>query len=196
MGRFDILCETCLPLCSYDEPDDFVVPYTATIRHDGETIGEVVLYKVLLGLALNYRQNSCEVFDAHSAELLDVYEALFDPDTDDFWEDIEQDFQPVANDLLIIDSITLDPKWRGLKIGLLALRKLIDLLDGDCGLVVCRPYPLENADTPEQIRQGKLKLRRYFKKLGFERIGRTGFYGLSTTLITPKFRDVLRQSRK
>jgi hypothetical protein len=130
MPDFDILCETAIPLSSYEEPDDFVVQYTATIRHDGETIGEVVLYKVLLGLACNYGQNSAEIFDAHSEELLKVYEALFDPDTDDFWEDIEQDFQPCGNDLLIIDSITLDPKWRGLKIGLLALRRLIDLLDG------------------------------------------------------------------
>lgn len=194
MADFDMLCQTSLPLSSYQEPDDFVVEYAATIRHEGEAVGQAVLYKVLLGLACNYGQDSAEIFDAHSEKLLKVYEALFDPDTDDFWEDIERQFQPCGNDLLIIDAITLDKKWRGLKLGLLAMRKLIDLLDGDCGLVVCHPQPLENAETPEQVRQGKVKLRRYIRRLGFRRIGKTGFYGLSTTLINPKFEEVLRPS--
>lgn len=43
MGEFDILCQTTVPISSYEEPDDFVVEYRAMIRHDGELIGEAVL---------------------------------------------------------------------------------------------------------------------------------------------------------
>lgn len=193
MGDFDILCQTTVPLSTYNEPDDFVIKYEATIRHDGEPIGKAVLYKVQLGLAANYGENLFDIFDAHSQGLLEIYVALFDPNTDDIRDKIDRRFECLGSDLLIIDNITLDPKWRGLKLGLLALRKLIDLHESDCCLVVCQPYPLENADTPEERKAGKLKLRRYIKKLGFRRIGRTEFYGLSTTHVTPKFEDVLRQ---
>jgi len=193
MGDFDILCQTTVPLSSYNEPDDFVVEYRATIQHDGEAIGEAVLYKVLLGLACNYGEHPLDIFDAHSQALLELYIALFDPETGEIREEVDRRFECCGSDLLIIDSIVLDPKWRGLKLGLLALRKLIDLHESDCRLVVCQPYPLENADTPEERREGKVKLRRYMKKLGFRRIGKTEYYGLSTTHVMPKFEDVLRK---
>src|SRR5436190_9596397 len=115
MGDFDILCQTTVPIASYEEPDDFVVEYTASIRHDGEPIGEAVLYKVLLGLACNYGQNAFDIFDAHSQGLLEIYETLFDPKTDDIRDEIDDQFECLGSDLLIIDSIVLDQKWRGLK---------------------------------------------------------------------------------
>lgn len=191
MSDFDIHCQTTVPLSSYESPDDFVVEITGTVRHEGEPIGEFRLLKVLLGLACNYGENIFDIFDSHSRELCEIYETLFDPETGDIREEIDEQFQCLGSDLLIIDSIVLSPKWRGIRLGLLALRKLIDLHEGDCCLVVCRPYPLEDADTPERRRAGRVKLRRYFKRLGFRRIGRTPFYGLSTTRVMPKFEDVL-----
>jgi len=193
MGDFDILCQTAVPLSSYNEPDDFVVKYEATIRHDGEPIGEAVLYKVLLGLAANYGEHVFDIFDAHSQQLHDIYATLFDSKTEYFRDEVASEFECTGSDLLIVDSVVLEPKWRGLKFGLLALRRLIDLHEGDCGLVVCEPYPLEGTETKEKRRAGKAKLRQYFKRLGFRRIGRTVYYGLSTAYITPKFEDVLRQ---
>lgn len=194
MGDFAIQCQTTVPLSSYGGPDDFVVRYDATIRHDSAEIGEVVLYKVLLGLATNYGESTFEIFDCHSQELLEIYEALFDLDTGDIKDEIEGQYACLGSDLLIVDRVRLEPQWRGLKLGLLALRKLIDIHQSDCRLVVCQPYPLENADTPAQRRAGKVTLRRYFKQLGFRRIARTDFYGLSTTYVMPKFEDVLRPS--
>ena len=43
-------------------------------------------------------------------------------------------FNAVEWDLLVLDYVVLVPKWRGLKIGLLAVRKMVDLLGGGCGL--------------------------------------------------------------
>jgi hypothetical protein len=39
------------------------------------------------------------------------------------------------------------------------------------------------------------KLRRYFRRLGFERVGRTGYYALPLARQTPTLADLLRPSR-
>jgi hypothetical protein len=67
-----------------------------------------------------------------------------------------------------------------------------DVHGSGCGLVVCRPYPTEGAEAPEQVRLGRAKLRRYVRQLGFRPAGRTGFYALSTSQKSPRFEDLLR----
>jgi hypothetical protein len=47
------------------------------------------------------------------------------------------------SDLLILDYIVLHPRWRGLKRGLLATRKLVDLLGGGCSLAVIHIGPAQ-----------------------------------------------------
>jgi hypothetical protein len=103
-----------------------------------------------------------------------------------------------------------DPKWRGLKIGLLALRKMIDLLGGGCGLTVCRPAPLNpNArellrvpaswlpqqKTDEAWTASVVKLRQYCRRLGFQRLGRTPFYALSMARKSPTAAELLKAQR-
>src|SRR5262249_57565389 len=88
MGWFEITCGTTLPLAPYDQPDHFVVTYTGKVVHveDGEQeteAGHFTLYRLLRGLALDYRQNLFEVCDAHSRLLHDAYAALCNPETGD-----------------------------------------------------------------------------------------------------------------
>jgi hypothetical protein len=197
MGWFEVTCNTTVPLAPYDQPDNFVVTYTGKVVHveEGEQeteAGHFTLYRVLRGLALDYRQNLFEVCDAHSQLLHDTYAALFNPETGDLKKRILREFECLEADLLILDELTLAPQWRGLRLGLLVLRRLIDLHESGCGLVVCRPYPSEGAETPEQVRVGRLKLRRYVRQLGFRPVGKTGFYALSTSQKTPRFEDLLR----
>jgi hypothetical protein len=125
---------------------------------------------------------------AHGRKLLGYCDAVFDPLTSDFRIEVEERFHCLGADLLVIDSILLARRWRGLKLGLLSLRKVVDSFAGGCGLVVCQPTPLEKSGE-----QGTLKLRRHIKRLGFRRIGRSAYYGLSTADITPKFEDLLQQ---
>jgi hypothetical protein len=197
MGWFEITCGTTLPLAPYDEPDNFVVTYIGKILRveEGEQTteaGHFTLYRVLRGLALDYQQSLFEVSDAHSQLLHDAYAALFDPETDELKKRVRREFECLEADLLVLDELTLAPQWRRLRLGLLALRRLIDLHESGCGLVVCRPYPSEGAETPEQVREGRAKLRRYVKGLGFRPVGKTGFYALSTSQKTPRFEDLLR----
>jgi hypothetical protein len=84
---------------------------------------------------------------------------------------------------------------------------LIDLLGGGCGLVVSDIAPLSHEapdllkipapwvprnETREAKKQAARKLRRYFRRMGFERIGKTSYYGLSLTRVTPTLADLLR----
>jgi hypothetical protein len=98
----------------------------------------------------------------------------------------------------------LHPRWRGLKLGLLAVRKLVDLVGGGCGLAVCNIAPLRRdahaelkvpaSWLPRHDAQQKpvLKLRRYFKRMGFVRVGRTAYYALSLARVAPSAAELLR----
>jgi hypothetical protein len=196
MGWFEITCETAVPLAPYDEPDDFVVTYAGkVIRVDDEQeaeAGRFTLYRVQVSLAWDYRQSLFEVCDAHSRLLHDAYAALFNPRTDDLKKRVQGQFDCLEPDLLVFDDLTLAPQWRGLRLGVLVLRRLIDLHGSGCGLAVCRPYPTEGAQTPDQVRAGTVKLRRYVKELGFRRVGKSSFYGLSMSQQAPRYEDLLR----
>jgi hypothetical protein len=68
------------------------------------------------------------------------------------------------------DLVLLSPRWRGL----MAARKMLDLLGGGCGLAVCWVYPL-NPDAGE-----------------FRRVGKTRFDALPLSRRTPTLEDIVR----
>ena len=55
---------------------------------------------------------------------------------------LEKRFESFDIDLLVLNSIVIDPKWPKLEVRLLAVKKMIDLLGGGCGLVVSKSAPL------------------------------------------------------
>jgi hypothetical protein len=214
MTLFDIALSTRASLHSEGEPDDFISSYGGIIRAEGDDgilhrVGRVNAYRVQVGLAINQGVPLFEVFDAHSHEMFDLFQVLFAPETNYFSDAIMRQFEPVDPDLLILDYVILNPRWRGLKLGLLAARKLVDLLGGGCGLVVSHIAPLRHEahemlrvprswlprhKTAQDGKQATGKLRRYFRLMGFERIGRSCYYGLSMARLTPTLSDLLRPS--
>jgi hypothetical protein len=210
MTFFDIVLSTSASLHPEVEPHEFISAYQGVIRAESEDgvlhrVGRAHAWRVHMGLAANQGESLLDVFDAHSQPMCDLYAALFDPETDYFTDAIIQRFEAIDSDLLVLDYVILDPRWRGLKLGLLAARKMADLLGGGCGLVVSHIAPLR-PDAYEMLRvprswlprpkkQAIAKLRRYFRQMGFERIGRTCYYGLSMARMTPTLADLLRPSR-
>jgi hypothetical protein len=215
MTLFDIILSTRASLHAEGEPDEFISSYAGIIRAEGDDgvghrVGRVHAYRVHMGLAVNHGESLFDVFDAHSQPMHDLYAALFDPETDFFTDAIIRQFEAMDSDLLILDYVILHPRWRGLRLGLLAARKLVDLLGGGCGLVVSHIAPLRHEahdmlrvpkvwlprhDTEEDSKQAMRKLRRYFRQMGFQRIGRSCYYGLSMARLTPTLADLLRPSR-
>jgi hypothetical protein len=56
---------------------------------------------------------------------------------------VSRKFEPRSADLLILDRIELKPEYRGQAFGLLAARCVIEMFGSRCGLVACKPFPLQ-----------------------------------------------------
>jgi hypothetical protein len=212
MGAFDVVFQTGTSLHPYGEPDEFISAHRGIIRYqrdDGpiHRVGKLLAYRIHAGLALNEGVPLFDVCDAHSQMMLELYTTLFTPGENAFRASVVDRFYAVELDVLVLDFVVLHPKWRGLRLGLLALRRTIDVLGGGCALAVCEPGPLDpdapacrrlppgwlpRPETPEAERLARKKLRRYVRRMGFERIGRTPFYGLSMARVTPTVEELLR----
>ena len=135
-----------------------------------------------------------------------LYTLLYKSDETGFKEELVNRFDSIQTDLLVLDYVILSPKWRKLKLGLLAVRKLIDLIGGGCGLAVSLIAPLRadahkvigvpkswlpKSKTKEQRRETTIKLRKYFRQMGFVRLGKTPYYALPMNQVTPDAAELL-----
>ena len=215
MAFFDLLIRTSASLHPDGEPSDFISEDSGTIRcTDDRTgavrrVGRVRAYRIHAGLAREAGESVFDACDSHSQEMHEVYGAVFEANDDDIREEIRSQFDGFDSDVLVVDYLLLAPRWRGLRVGLLAARKVVDLLGGGCGLVVSFVHPLNpEADQfrgvpagwiprhagRDEEREGRRTLRRYFRRMGFRKIEGTRFDGLSTAQPVPSLSDLLRGS--
>ncbi len=204
MASFDIILQTRGSLHPDGEPTDFVSEYTGVITcTDDDTgaetkVGKVAALRVHAGLAHNAGESLFDVCDAHSGELHHLHTMLYEPDCYHFNDDIMARFDAAESDLLVLDYVVLDPKWRKLKLGLLAVRRLVDMIGGGCGLAVSLIGPLRRdaakllkvpkAWLPrnrgkEERRASAVRLRGYYRRMGFVRLGRTPYYALPNQVV-------------
>lgn len=212
MASFDVVLRTRASLHPSGEPDEFVAPYHGVVTcTDDETgkvtnVGRVHALKVHASLAADHGVSLFEVCDCHSHELHVLHTLLYQPNGYAFREPLVERFDAVEWDLLILDYVVLSPKWRGLKLGLLVVRKMVDLLGGGCGLTVSLIAPLLQDSqsvlnmplswlpahaSPHARRFAAVKLRRYYRRMGFVRLGRTPYYALPMMKKTPTAEDLL-----
>jgi hypothetical protein len=213
MGSFEIILQTETSLHAHGEPSDFISQYVGLIRYerdrDGKLfkVGKLGAYRINAALASDHGEPLFDVCDAHSHEMHFCHTLLYEPDGYTFKEQLVERFDALETDCLVIDYVLLHPKWRGLKLGLLAVRKMIDLLGGGCGLTVCHIAPLNpdatefrkipkswipHQQSPEERKEASVKLRGYFRLLGFERLGRSPIYGLSMARKMPTVLELLK----
>src|SRR5687768_8312573 len=140
MASFDLVLTTRGSLHPCGDPTDFVSTHTGVITcTDDETgeesdVGRVHAWRVHAGLAADARENLFDVCDAHSHDLHVLHTLLYEPDMYALRPGLVGRFDASEWDLLVLDYVALDPRWRGLKLGLLAVRRMVDLLGGGCGL--------------------------------------------------------------
>jgi hypothetical protein len=213
MGFFDLSVHCEVSLHTRRQPAEYIAEYTGYLRYhrkrDGRTfrVGKLHAYHIQADRAANDGVSLFEVCAGHSQALHDLHITVFDQEQDIYREEIQEQFTVVESDCLVIDYVVLHPKWRGLKLGLVAIRKAVDLLSTGCGLTVCAPALLERESVDrlgippvwlpqyanaEERRGAVPKLRRYLKRLGFRRIGRSPFYALSMTHVAPSMHDLLK----
>jgi hypothetical protein len=212
MATFDLHLRTRATLFVDGEPSDFITTHTGEVicsADDGEetVAGHVRALKLHADLAANSGESLFDVCDSHSHEMHVLHGLLFDPDGQMLLPDLINAYDVFDSDVLVLDYVLIDPKWRRLKIGLLAARKLIDLLGGGCGLVVSEIAPiLREAHTElgvpadwipessgrEDHEAAVDKLRRYFMPMGFEPLGKSPYHVLSMSRRVPTAAELLR----
>jgi hypothetical protein len=115
-------------------------------------------------------------------------------------------FEAAQSDLLVLDYVVIHPRWRQLRLGLLAARRMVDMVGAGCGLAVAHIAPIRHRaadtvgvpgswlprhETGEERRDAVVRLRGYFRRMGFVRLGRTRYYALPLNLVTPTAAELL-----
>ena len=216
MATFDLILKTGGSLHPDVEPTHFVSEFSAVITStDDETgedtrVGKAHALRVHAGLAQSAGETLFDVCDAHSQELHALQTLLYEPDGYSFWPGIVRRFDAIESDLLVLDFVVLSPRWRRLKLGLLAVRRLVDLVGGGCGLAVSLIAPLRHGvhsllkvpaswlpkyRSKQEWKGATLRLRRYFRRMGFRRLGRTPYYALPLNQVTPTGEELLGPTR-
>jgi hypothetical protein len=160
-----------------------------------EDAGHIGASLVQFGEALDHGIRAERLGDGISGDISEYWEHLFDVETGYPKEEIQDEFEVVDLDLLIIHYVAIYPEYRGLRIAESAIHRTIDIFGTGCGLVACKPWPLQFtpavAEDQEVLKRLALpnvskgeaiqKLRSYWSRLGFWPLGNTGIYLLSVS---------------
>jgi GNAT superfamily N-acetyltransferase len=191
--------------CDSQEPSRILPALQGEIfEFEGESdnevgIGEIDAYLVLRGRALNEQESLFEAMDSIDSSVFECYEALFDPETED-WNQSVQDLyqnQIMGLDVLFIQSIELNPNYRGKGIGAQVVRETIATFGTHCGLIACRPFPLQYSNWQDEehiemrqepgMEEKRLadfaRLARFWTDLGFLRLDDSDFYTYAPELM-------------
>jgi len=159
-------------------------------RGGEEDVGYIKASLVQFGEAMDHGISTDRLGDGIDGNIAEYWELLFDLDTDCWKEEVQDEYEASGCDLLIIDCMEISPKFRGTGIGPIAVDRTIDIFGPVCGLVACKPWPLQftpafardrkalNRLKAPGVGQGEAvrRLRAYWSRLGFWPRGETGIY--------------------
>ncbi|MBC2901088.1 hypothetical protein [Streptomyces cupreus] len=189
---------------SGDTHEETVERWQVDIRHGGDThdaaspihcgasVGHMVFYRI----RLTQRMNAYWAMEAESEELYELAQALLDPSTGYFTEEVDQLLAYVGMDLLIMDRVVLNREWRGFGLGPMLAAEAIDRIGLGCRAVACSPGVSEPDPDwrPDQEEWDRVtgRIRAAWKRAGF-----TGYRDSSYLLgpaspETESARDALR----
>ncbi|HEX5411046.1 MAG TPA: hypothetical protein VFZ27_04220 [Terriglobia bacterium] len=194
-------------ICENSEPDNLVPLFHGTIFEFGEEvgdepvkIGEIEFHLLQRGRALNEGLSLFEAADCVDDDLGECYKAVFDGKGETDWSKEVRDLykgQIVGLDALFIRRIELEPNWRGKGVGAQVVRETISAFSSSCGVVVCKPFPIQYVGWMDEERKGSrekpgfetqrladfAKVRRFWTRLGFARLGDSDFYAHAPELV-------------
>lgn len=149
------------------------------------------------------------VFDG-AEQTLGYYSAIFDEEGSSvqFSERVFKllDERPYSGNVLILDRLEILPKFRSHNLGLMVMRRLIELFRPGAEVVAIKPFPLQAEHTRSQestwraklelaqfdkdSRRARAKLRRHYAKLGFKHMRGTEFMFLFAGDTLPRITDL------
>lgn len=163
-------------------------------------IGDLECFLVQPGLALEKGVSLFDAMDSITSETMECYEAIFDPDTDDWKDSIQEMYSGdlTGVDLLFISRVELGERYRGKGIGRSVVTEIIETFGLNCGLIVGKPFPLqytgwlekysaaERAEPEfEKARSNAFsRVTKFWVDYGFVRLPDSEFYAICPGLIT------------
>jgi predicted GNAT family acetyltransferase len=161
-------------------------------RGNEEDVGYIKASSVQFDEAMDHGISTERLGDGIDGNIAEYWELLFDLDTGCWKEEVQDEYEASGCDLLIIDCVEISPTFRGKGVGRIAIDRTIDIFGPVCGLVACKPWPLQftqsfasdrnalNRLKAPRVGEGEAvrKLRTYWSKLGFWPLGETGIYVL------------------
>jgi GNAT superfamily N-acetyltransferase len=166
--------------------------YADIVRYRGwgdrETkIGEMELVHFRIIEALQQEADLYRIFDFHSSETEALYKTLIDKKTGSFKPEALGAFpeRPVISSILHIARLGLEPRYRGLGLGLLVVNRAIDTFAHWTTIVTVQPWPKEYSlkqrfipyeDDSNKTKSGKdshKRVQRFWESVGFKRIAKS-----------------------
>lgn len=181
-----------------DDPSHYAHSIRGTVigldRDDNETLaGKFLLYYLDICAAVNARASVFDMFDCRAATL-DYYSAIFAGDSLAISERLDKlfNFESGWGNVLILERLEILPKFRGNKLGLLVMRRLIERFGSGAAYVAIKPFPLQDeyigskeedpwraelqlSNLDKNHRRATAKLHRYYRQLGFKAMKGTPF---------------------
>jgi GNAT superfamily N-acetyltransferase len=155
LKRFEILEESQMPHirftiqvdCEDEEPSRVVPAFRGEVFEYEEgsdeefKIGRIDGYLVMRGRAMDDGDSLFDAMDSISSSTLECFEALFDNETGEWNERVQSLYEHdiPGHNVVLIETIELDPDHRGKGIGAKVVRETIATLGSSCGLVACKP---------------------------------------------------------
>jgi hypothetical protein len=112
-------------------------------RGNEEDVGYIRASLVQFGEAMDHGISTETLGDSIDGNIAEYWELLFDVDTGCWKEEVQDEYEASGCDLLIIDCMEISPKFRGTGVGPIAVGRIIDIFGPVCGLVACKPWPLQ-----------------------------------------------------
>lgn len=162
-------------------------------------VGAIEIFLIMRNRAIDESVSLFEAMDSINDSVHELYTALFDHKTDEWNANIERMYKGEIweSDVLLIDRIQLDSNYRGHGIGAAVVRETIALFGSNCGLVVCKPFPLqyqgwqdedkkhlrEQPDFEQKRLADFAKVERFWSDLGFRKVPDSEIFAYCPQLI-------------
>jgi hypothetical protein len=111
-------------------------------RGNEEDVGYIKASLVQFGEAMDHGISTERLGDGIDGNIAEYWELLLDLETGYWREEIQDEYEASACDLLIIDCMEIRPKWRGMGVGPVAVDRTIDIFSA--GLF---SMPAKSSDT-------------------------------------------------
>jgi hypothetical protein len=173
---------------NYDAESRFIRRFYGSIRqHDtNELAGRISGARILIDQADWEGYCIFELMDL-SSHYLDVYEELIDGEAVE-WKYMDNDCHGM--DILLIENVDVDPKFRGLRLGQWAALSAIEFYGSSCDYIITNPCPTSDELDHDKKAFAKARrgLQKYWSEIGFKRAGKTNLFYLDMQkkLIQPK----------